>query len=56
LADGRDRRQDDPVEAQRMKTKSAGAKNVDQFGSHAVYISQPAAVAKVIEVADAEIK
>ena len=40
-----------PVDAQRMMAKRAGAKTVDQAGSHAVYVSKPEAVAKVIEQA-----
>jgi len=45
-----------PVDAQRMMAKRAGAKTVDQAGSHAVYVSQPAAVAKLIETAASEVK
>lgn len=45
-----------PVDAQRMMAKRAGAKTVDQAGSHAVYVSQPAAVAKLIEAAASESK
>jgi pimeloyl-ACP methyl ester carboxylesterase len=40
-----------PVAAQRMMAKRAGAKTVDQAGSHAVYVSQPVAVAALIEQA-----
>jgi pimeloyl-ACP methyl ester carboxylesterase len=40
-----------PVDAQRMMAKRAGAKTVDQAGSHAVYVSKPEAVASVIEQA-----
>ncbi len=40
-----------PVGAQRMMAERAGAKTVDQAGSHAVYVSQPAAVAKLIATA-----
>ena len=40
-----------PVDAQRMMAKRAGAKTVDQAGSHAVYVSKPEAVAAVIEQA-----
>lgn len=40
-----------PVEAQRMMAKRTGAKTIDQAGSHAVYVSQPEAVAAVIEQA-----
>lgn len=38
-----------PVPAQRMMANRAGAKTVDQSGSHAVYVSQPQAVAALIE-------
>ncbi len=38
-----------PVPAQRMMANRAGAKTTDQAGSHAVYVSQPDAVAAVIE-------
>lgn len=38
-----------PVPAQRMMANRAGAKTTDQAGSHAVYVSQPEAVAAVIE-------
>jgi hypothetical protein len=40
-----------PVPAQRMTAARAGATTVDQAGSHAVYVSQPEAVAKLIEEA-----
>jgi pimeloyl-ACP methyl ester carboxylesterase len=40
-----------PVNAQRMMAKRAGAKTVDQAGSHAIYVSKPEAVAAVIEQA-----
>jgi pimeloyl-ACP methyl ester carboxylesterase len=40
-----------PVPAQRMMANRAGAKTVDQAGSHAVYVSQPAAVAAIIKEA-----
>jgi pimeloyl-ACP methyl ester carboxylesterase len=40
-----------PVSAQRMMANRAGAKTVDQSGSHAVYVSQPEAVAAVIREA-----
>ena len=40
-----------PVPAQRMMAERAGAKTVDQAGSHAVYVSQPEAVAAWIEEA-----
>ena len=42
-----------PVDAQRFMAKRAGATVVDQAGSHAVYVSQPKAVAKLIETAAA---
>ena len=45
-----------PVGAQRMMAERAGAKTVDQSGSHAVYVSQPASVAKLIQAAAAGIK
>jgi pimeloyl-ACP methyl ester carboxylesterase len=38
-----------PVPAQRMMANRAGAKTTDQAGSHAVYVSQPKAVAAIIE-------
>ena len=38
-----------PIPAQRMMANRAGAKTVDQAGSHAVYVSQPKAVAAIIE-------
>jgi pimeloyl-ACP methyl ester carboxylesterase len=37
-----------PVPAQRMMANRAGAKTTDQAGSHAVYVSQPDAVANFI--------
>jgi pimeloyl-ACP methyl ester carboxylesterase len=37
-----------PVPAQRMMANRAGAKTMDQAGSHAVYVSQPDAVASFI--------
>jgi pimeloyl-ACP methyl ester carboxylesterase len=40
-----------PVPAQRMMANRAGAKTVDQAGSHSVYVSQPAAVAALIKEA-----
>ena len=40
-----------PVPAQRMMANRAGAKTTDQSGSHAVYVSQPRAVAAIIEEA-----
>jgi pimeloyl-ACP methyl ester carboxylesterase len=38
-----------PVPAQRMMANRAGAKTADQAGSHSVYVSQPQAVAAIIE-------
>jgi pimeloyl-ACP methyl ester carboxylesterase len=40
-----------PVPAQRMMANRAGAKTTDQAGSHSVYVSQPEAVANVIDSA-----
>ena len=40
-----------PVPAQRMMANRAGAKVTDQAGSHAVYVSQPDAVATLIDSA-----
>ena len=40
-----------PVPAQRMMANRAGAKTTDQAGSHAVYVSQPDAVAALIDSA-----
>jgi len=40
-----------PVPAQRMMAQRAGAKISDQAGSHAVYVSQPEALAAVIKTA-----
>ncbi len=40
-----------PPDAQRAMSKRAGAKAVEVKGSHAVYVSQPAAVASLIEQA-----
>jgi hypothetical protein len=39
-----------------MMAKRAGAKTVGQPGSHAVYVSPPATVAKLIEAAASEAK
>ena len=44
-----------PVDVQRMMAKRAGAKTVDEAGSHAIYVSKPAAVAKLIEQAAANV-
>jgi pimeloyl-ACP methyl ester carboxylesterase len=38
-----------PVPAQRLMASRAGAKTADQAGSHAVYVSQPEAVAAIIK-------
>ena len=40
-----------PPDAQRMMAKRAGANVVEAKGSHAIYVSQPQAVAKLIETA-----
>lgn len=40
-----------PVDVQRMMARRAGARTADHAGSHAIYVSQPAAVAKFIEAA-----
>jgi len=40
-----------PPDAQRMMAKRAGAAVVEAKGSHAIYVSQPQAVAKLIETA-----
>ncbi|MGC1548645.1 MAG: alpha/beta hydrolase [Rhodanobacter sp.] len=42
-----------PPDAQRMMAKRAGATVVEVRGSHAIYVSEPAAVAKLIEQAAA---
>jgi pimeloyl-ACP methyl ester carboxylesterase len=44
-----------PPDAQRAMSKRAGATVVESKGSHAVYISQPKAVASLIETAANEI-
>jgi hypothetical protein len=36
----------DPRRCQRMMARRAGAKTVDQAGSHGIYVSQPAAATK----------
>ena len=38
-----------PPDAQRFMSKRAGSTVVEVAGSHAIYVSQPAAVAKLIE-------
>jgi pimeloyl-ACP methyl ester carboxylesterase len=45
-----------PPEAQRAMAKRAGATVVEVKASHAVYISQPSAVAALIEQADRTVK
>lgn len=40
-----------PPDAQRLMSKRAGATVVEVKGSHAIYVSQPQAVAQIIEVA-----
>jgi hypothetical protein len=40
-----------PPDAQRLMSKRAGATVVETAGSHAVYVSQPQAVATLIESA-----
>ena len=51
LVSGGDRRPDDPPPAQRFMSKRAGSTVVESKGSHAVYVSQPAAVAALIDTA-----
>jgi hypothetical protein len=43
-----------PVAAQRLMSKRAGSKVVEVAGSHAIYVSQPRAVADLIKKAAAE--
>src|SRR5882672_5542504 len=45
-----------PVAAQRLMSKRAGSKVVEVGGSHAIYVSQPKAVAELIKKAAAEAK
>jgi pimeloyl-ACP methyl ester carboxylesterase len=45
-----------PPDVQRMMAKRAGAKTVEAAGSHAIYVSKPEAVAKLIEAAANEVK
>jgi alpha/beta hydrolase family protein len=45
-----------PPDAQRAMSKRAGATVVDVKGSHAIYVSQPRAVADLIEQAATEMK
>ena len=40
-----------PPDAQRQMSKRAGSTVVEVSGSHAIYVSQPEAVAKLIETA-----
>lgn len=40
-----------PPPAQRTMAERAGAKTVEVRGSHAIYVSQPKAVAKLVEQA-----
>jgi hypothetical protein len=40
-----------PPDAQRAKLKRAGSTVVEEKGSHAIYISQPETVARLIETA-----
>lgn len=40
-----------PADAQRQMSKRAGSTTVEVTGSHAIYVSQPEAVAKLIETA-----
>ena len=51
LVSRRHRRPDDPAAAQRAMAGRAGATVVEAAGSHAVYVSQPAAVADLIKQA-----
>jgi predicted RNA binding protein YcfA (HicA-like mRNA interferase family) len=45
-----------PPEAQRAMSKRAGSTVVEVKGSHAIYVSQPAAVAALIEKAAKGVK
>jgi hypothetical protein len=47
----RDRRQDDPANGAALHAKRTGSTVVEVKGSHAIYVSQPKAVAAVIEKA-----
>ena len=42
-----------PPDAQRAMAKRAGAKTVEEPGSHAIYVSKPSVVARLIEEAAA---
>ena len=45
-----------PLAAQRLMSKRAGSTVVEVAGSHAIYVSQPEAVASLIERAAAEVQ
>jgi hypothetical protein len=45
-----------PPAAQRFMSKRAGSTVVEVAGSHAIYVSQPNAVAALIEKATREVK
>jgi hypothetical protein len=45
-----------PPDAQRAMSKRAGATVVEAKGSHAIYVSQPSAVAALIEQAARKVK
>ena len=45
-----------PIAAQRLMAKRAGSTVVEVGGSHAIYVSQPEAVASLIERAAAEVQ
>jgi hypothetical protein len=49
------RRRDDPPPAQRSMSERAGSTVEEAAGSHAIYVSQPAAVAALIEKAASEV-
>ena len=51
LVPGRDRRQDDPAAGAASMSQRAGAVVSEIPGSHAVYVSQPGAVADLIRKA-----
>jgi hypothetical protein len=51
LVPGHDRGPDDPPAAQRIMSERAGSTAVEVAGSHAIYVSQPAAVASLIHEA-----
>ena len=59
LVHDRHRRQDDkmiPPDAQRSMSKRAGSTVVEVKGSHAIYVSQPEAVASLIAQAAKSVK